>query len=137
MSNIWLKLKVWTKVLVFFALLLYAVLFIWRNSARPVQPWFWFGREPQTSVLILVLCAFLTGVVGTVLTRTTFKTVRQIRQLSERTRSERLHREVEEMRTKAAMLRSRPAAASGEVDVVSAEARAEHFDHRSNERELP
>ena len=107
MGSLWLKIKVWTKVVVFFALLLYAAVFIWQNSARPVQPWFWIGREPQTSVLILVLCAFLTGVVGTILTRTTFKTIRQIRQLAERSRAERLEREVEEMRTKAAMLRSR------------------------------
>ena len=69
--------------------------------------WFWFGREPDTSVLILVLCAFLLGVVGTILFRTTIKTLRQLRNLRDRTRSERLEREVAEMRTKAAMLRSR------------------------------
>ena len=135
MGNLWLKIKVWTKVLVFFALILYAILFIYQNSARPVQPWFWFGKEPQTSVLVLGLCAFLTGVVGTILTRTTFKTVRQIRQLKDRTRSDRLQREVEEMKMKAAKLRSRPAA--GGTTFASTEVEPESFDQPSNQGELP
>ena len=134
MGTLWLKIKVWTKVLGFFALLLYAVLFIYKNSARPVQPWFWFGKEPQTSVLILGLCALLTGVVGTILTRTTFKTVRQIRELQSRTRSDRLTREVEEMKAKAAKLRSRPVPSG---DVLAPDTVPEEFDHHSNQGELP
>ena len=109
MGNLWLKIKVWTKVAVAFALFVYGAIFVYQNSARSVKPWFWFGREPDTSVLILVLCAFLLGVVGTVMFRTTIKTLRQLRNLRERTRSERLEREVADMRTKAAMLRSRTA----------------------------
>ena len=108
MGTLWLKIKVWSKVAVVFALFAYGVLFVYQNSARPVKPWFWFGREPDTSVLVLVMCAFLLGVMGTVLFRTTIKTIRQIRNLRERTRTERLEREMDEMRTKAAMLRSRP-----------------------------
>jgi hypothetical protein len=111
-SGLWLKIKVWAKVLVIFALLIYGVIFIWKNSAKTIQPWFWFNREPQTSVLILVLCAFLTGVVGTVLFRTTVKTLRQVKEIREKGRSQRLEREVEEMKMKAAMLRSRPEAGS-------------------------
>jgi hypothetical protein len=133
-GNFWLKLKVWTKVLIFFALLIYAVLFIWHNSERVVKPWFWFGREPETSVLILGLCAVLTGVVGTILTRTTFKTVRQIRQLQERSRSGRLQREVEEMKSKAAKLRSRPVASG---DVLAPDVIPEEFERHSNQGELP
>ena len=132
MGSLWLKIKVWTKVVVFFGLLIYAGLFIVMNSARPVKPWFWFGHDPDTSVLILVLCAFLTGVVGTILLRTTFKTLKQIREMRDRSRSDRLQREVEEMRTKAAMLRSRPAA-----EVGTSDASAERYDQRSNEGELP
>ena len=107
MGNLWLKIKVWTKVTIVLGLFIYSGLFIYQNSARPVKPWFWFGREPETSVLILVLCAFMLGVAGTILFRTTIKTVRQLRTLKERTRGERLEREVAEMRMKAAMLRSR------------------------------
>jgi hypothetical protein len=106
-GNFWLKLKVWTKVAIVLALLVYSAVFVVQNSARPVKPWFWINREPETSVLILVLCAFLLGVIATILFRTTIKTIRQIRQLKDRTRTERLEREMAEMRTKAAMLRSR------------------------------
>ena len=104
----WLKIKVWTKVTLFTLLFLYVVIFIAKNSERQVKPWFWFGREPDTTVLILVLCAFLTGVLGTILIRTTFHTVRQVRDLQSRGRAERLEREVAEMRTKAGMLRTKP-----------------------------
>jgi hypothetical protein len=109
-GTLWLKIKVWTKVTIVVALFIYAVVFVYQNSARQVTPWFWFGREPQTTVLILVICAFLLGVVGTILFRTTFKTLRQLRNLAERTRAERLEREMADMRTKAAMLRSRTSA---------------------------
>ena len=107
MGNLWLKIKVWTKVAIVFALFVYGVVFVYQNSSKAVKPWFWFGREPDTSVLVLVLCAFLLGVVGTILFRTTIKTLRQIRSLRERTKAERLEREMAEMRAKAARLRSR------------------------------
>jgi len=119
LGNLWLKIKVWTKVGIVFALFVYAVVFVYQNSSRTVTPWFWFGREPNTSVLILVLCAFLLGVIGTILFRTTFKTLRQIRNLKERTRAERLEREVADMRTKAAMLRSRAPAGSAGAEAAA------------------
>lgn len=109
----WLKIKVWTKVVLFALVILYALLFIAKNSERPVNPWFWFGREPQTSVLVLGVSAFLTGVVVTILLRTTFKTVKQIRELQSRSRADKLQREVEMMKTKASMLRTRETAATG------------------------
>jgi uncharacterized integral membrane protein len=107
LGNFWLKIKVWTKITIGVALFLYGIVFLYQNGSRPVKPWFWIGREPDTSVLVLVLCAFLVGVIGTILFRTTIKTIRQLRNLAERTRAERLEREVADMRTKAAMLRSR------------------------------
>jgi hypothetical protein len=113
-GNLWLKIKVWTKVAIVLVLFVYSVVFVWQNSGRTVKPWFWINREPETTVLILVLCAFLLGVIGTILFRATIKTIRQIRQLKDRTRTERLEREMAEMRTKAAMLRSRAAPDSAE-----------------------
>jgi hypothetical protein len=133
-GSLWLKIKVWTKVVVFFGLLAYAVLFIVMNSTRTVTPWFWFGHAPETSVLILGLCAFFAGVIGTILLRTTFKTLRQIREMRERGRSDRLQREMEEMKAKAAKLRSRPTA---DPDAVTTEAQGERYSRRSNEGELP
>jgi uncharacterized integral membrane protein len=118
LGTLWLKIKVWTKVFIAFALLVYAVVFVYQNSSRSVTPWFWFGHEPPTSVLVLVLCSFLVGVIGTILFRTTIKTLRQFRNLRERTRAERLEREMAEMRTKAAMLRSKGAPEAGEDAAV-------------------
>ena len=69
--------------------------------------WVWYNRQIDLSVLLLALVSFVIGVLGTILSRTTFKTVRQLRELREKTRSQRLEREVAEMRSKAAMLRSR------------------------------
>ena len=112
MGNLWLKIKVWTKVLLLAAVIVYAALFVVRNSERTATFWYWFDRPEdasQTTVLRLVLFAFLTGVVGTLLVRTTFVTLRQMREMRQRSRTERMQRELEDMKAKAAMLRTKPA----------------------------
>ena len=111
MSNAILKIKVWTKVVLFGLILVYITVFIIQNSENHAQLWVWFGRgkQVQTSVLKLVLAAFLLGVVGTLLVRTSFRTVRQIREVRERGRAERMERDLVDMKTKAGMLRSRGA----------------------------
>ena len=133
MGSLWLKFKVWTKLVLFALLTVYVLTFIWKNIDPRVDLWVWYFRPPITlSVLLLTLVSFLIGVLGTILSRTTMKTLRQMREIQARTRTERMEREMEEMRAKAARLRSRPTA-----DGAPAEASAEHFDHRSNEGELP
>ena len=112
----WLKIKVWTKVALFAVLFLYVLVFIIANSEMTAKFWYWPRRTPELPVLILVLCAFLTGVVGTVLLRTTFKTLRQVREMHARSRAERLEREVNAMRNKAAMLRTKPGNGNGGAD---------------------
>lgn len=121
MGGVWLKFKVWAKVTLFAVLFVYVLAFIFKNIEPQVDLWVWFFKPPiNLSVLLLALVSFLIGVLGTILSRTTFKTIRQLRSLRERTRAERLEREVADMRTKAAMLRSRdaapPAAAPGAVE---------------------
>jgi uncharacterized integral membrane protein len=111
-NGMWLKIKVWTKVVLFVVLALYGLLFIFKNSDATVKFWYWFNRNPETPALVLVLGSFICGVIVTILLRTTFKTLRQIRELQARTRAERLTREVEAMKTKAAMLRTRETAAT-------------------------
>ena len=103
----WLKIKVWTKVAVFALLFLYVLIFI-INNTEPVTPWLWINTEPSMSLYVLLVVTFLFGVLAAILFRTTIKTLRQIRELKQRARSERLEREVSDMKTKAAMLRSRP-----------------------------
>ena len=114
MGSLWLKIKVWTKLLLFALLSVYVLTFIWKNIGPKVDLWVWyFTPSINMSVLLLALVSFLIGVLGTVLSRTTIKTFRQIRQIQERGRTERMQREVEEMKAKAAMLRSRPNASAG------------------------
>lgn len=109
MGNLWLKIKVWTKITLFLLLVIYVLIFITENNSQKVEFWF-FPTKPaaETSVFLLTLYAFLAGVIGFVLVRTTFATIRQVRDLQHKTRTERLEREMAEMRTKAALLRPKP-----------------------------
>lgn len=109
MGNLWLKFRIWTKVIALFFLTIYAIFFIWNNGDQPAKVWLWFFSPAyETNLLWVMLVAFLIGVLGTILLRTMFKTLRQIRELRERTRTETLEREMAEMKTKAAKLQARP-----------------------------
>ena len=103
----WLKIKIWTKTIVVGALVLYALLFILNNSGQAVKFWYWFNRQYETSMLVLIVITFLAGVIGTLLVRTTFTTMRQIREARARSRTDRLEREVADMKAKAAMLKTK------------------------------
>jgi uncharacterized integral membrane protein len=103
----WLKIKIWTKTIVVGVLVLYGLIFILNNSGQSVRFWYWFRREYETSMLVLILLTFLAGVVGTLLVRTSITTVRQIREARARSRTARLEREVLDMKSKAAMLQTR------------------------------
>lgn len=104
----WLKIKVWTKVTLFAAVVLYVLIFIFMNGDKTARFWYWPKREPEWPVLFLVLGAFLTGVIGTILIRTTFTTLRQIRDLKVRSLAERRERELQELKRLEAM-RHKPA----------------------------
>ena len=111
MGNLWLKIKVWTKGIATALVAIYATLFIYNNSADATV-WWWFNRKFQSSTLVLILIAFLAGVVSTILVRTMFTTMRQIRSLSDRSRSQRIERELADMKEKASRLQTKPAAGS-------------------------
>ena len=108
----WLKIKVWTKIIVVSALVLYALLFIYNNSGKQVDFWWWFGKPTSASVFTLSFTAFLSGVIGAILVRTTWKTYRQIRELQSRSRTQKIERDLADMKSKAAMLKTRDAPAS-------------------------
>lgn len=115
MGDFWLKIKIWTKVILFALIALYALAFFFNNAGTDVKLWFFVNREYTVSVLLLVFLTFVIGVIGTLLVRTTLKTVRQIRDMRVRDRAVRLEREVADMKTKAAMLQTRPDTTSGEA----------------------
>src|SRR4051812_28420624 len=108
----WLKIKVWTKIVLAAALVLYALLFIYNNSGKQVDFWWWFGKPTQASVFTLSFLAFVSGVVGAILVRTTWKTYAQIRELQRRSRTMRVERDLAEMKSKAGMLKQRGASAA-------------------------
>jgi hypothetical protein len=109
MGNLWLKIKIWTKSLLFAALAIYGLLFVYNNSGQKVTFWYWFGKNPETTSIVMMGVTLLAGVLGTILVRTTFTTIRQIRELRQRNRIANLERETAEMKAKAAMLQTRTA----------------------------
>jgi uncharacterized membrane protein YciS (DUF1049 family) len=108
MGNLWLRIKIWFKVALVAALFIYVIFFTYNNAQEKVQFWYWFHRQPQTNLLFLVLCTFLAGVIAAFLIRTLVRTIHQIQDVQSRSRSNRLDREIAEIKTKAAMLQTRP-----------------------------
>jgi uncharacterized integral membrane protein len=112
MNNLWLKIKVWTKIALAVFIVTYLVTFVAKNSAATAEVWFFFFKAPFTvPLLYLIFFVFLAGVIGTILVRTTFKTINQVAELRTRNRQERLEREMADMKAKAARLQTRPATA--------------------------
>jgi uncharacterized integral membrane protein len=107
MGHLWLKVWIWIKVLVACLLVLYVILFVYNNAQEKVQFWYWFHHQPQTNLLLLVLCSFVAGIVGAVLVSTAFRTVRQVTDLKARNRAQRLDRDVADLRNKASMLQTK------------------------------
>lgn len=106
MNNLWLKIRIWSKSILFGAIVLYLLLFFFNNSAE-VRIWYWFGRYYTGATWYMLLGVFLMGAVVALLTRTAFKTVRQMRQLKQRTQQDRMQKELTDMKAKAAMLQTR------------------------------
>ena len=85
MQNLWLKIKIWTKITVFTLVMLFLLIFVFNNSNKGVSIWVWFDEEEvHTTVLKLIVCMLLAGVLGTLLVRMAFGTLKQIRELRKR-----------------------------------------------------
>ena len=111
MGNFWLKVKVWTKGIVALLLAIYAILFVYNNSADATV-WWWFNRSFKSTTVVLIIIAFLAGAITTVLVRTTLRTLRQMRDLRSRSRTDRMERELADMKQKAARLQTKPTASA-------------------------
>ena len=109
MGDTWLKIKAWTKGVVFGAVVIYLILFLFKNSGQDIQFWWWFGHNPKIDALYMALVSFLAGAVCAALIHTTWRTMRQIRDVRSGRRLDRLERENAEVRAKAAMLQTAPA----------------------------
>jgi len=107
MNNLWLKIKLWTKIAICAFVAIYLLVFIIKNNGEDVTFWYWYKRQVQASILLLVAVAFLTGVLVAILTRMMFRTAKQISAMRNSARTEKLEREVADMKVKAAMLQTR------------------------------
>jgi uncharacterized integral membrane protein len=104
-----LKAWIWTKIVLLALVVLYTMLFAFKNSDEDITLWLFVAREPTVNVLVALLGAFALGALVTALLRTVISTVRQMRTARDRNRTLRLEREIADMRTKAATLRTREA----------------------------
>ena len=115
MGNFWLKVKIWTKTTLFAVLTVYALLFIIYNSGEEVSFWWWFGHEEKHGKLTFGFTCFLAGVILTIMVRTTFSTMHQVRELQSRSRTQKIERDVQDMKEKAARLQTKSVQASSAV----------------------
>ena len=111
MGNLWLKIKVGTKIAIFAILTIATLVFVIQNVNKPVTIWLW--NEYPTTLLKVLFFTVLVSVIFTILLATAFRTIRQIREIRARSRSERLEEEIRDMKQKASMLQTRPASPAG------------------------
>jgi uncharacterized integral membrane protein len=109
MGSTWLKIKLWTKVVVLGAAALIILVVLLKNWDTRVTLDFWFHKYDERLLLVLLLtCVF--SIFGWWVFKTIFRTLRQFREANDRLRLERLEREQAEMKAKAAKLQTRPEA---------------------------
>jgi len=108
MGNLWLKIRIWFKTILFVLVLVYIFVFVIKNNEQTVDVWLFYNTRYKGSLLLVLLLTFVAGVVTTLLVRTIFNTLRQVREYRDRARSQKLEREIHDMKTKAAMLQTKP-----------------------------
>src|SRR5438477_3485005 len=121
MEDLWLKIKFWTKLGTVGLVTLYIAVFIAKNSDKKATFWYWYSKEYAVPILVLSASAFVGGIVAAILIRTTFKTVRQLRKMSRDARTQRIERELADMKSKAAMLQTKPNTDSAATERSDAE----------------
>ena len=112
MQNLWLKIKIWTKVGVAGLVALYVLIFVLKNGDQKATFWFWPYHTYDGSLLLLVAFTFLIGGLVAILATTTFRTIRQIRELRARSRATKAEAALRDQELKAAMLQTKPTASS-------------------------
>jgi hypothetical protein len=120
MQTFWQKLWFYTRVVLISAVVICVLLFLIFNFRATVRPSvdLVFKKYEEPSLLVVLFLTALVSILGWWLFWTIFNTIKQIRTGVERGRVERLTREVEEMKLKAARLQTKSAATvpSTEID---------------------
>jgi hypothetical protein len=121
MGNLWEQIKFWTRTILSCALALCALLFIFFNYPAYVEPKInlLFRSYEQPSLLLVLFLDSVLSIFTWWLVTAVIRTVRQMRESKMRSQTDRLEREVAEMKTRAAMLQAQPEARPGSASSVS------------------
>jgi hypothetical protein len=101
-SDTLLKIRVYTKLALLAIVALYATLFILLNYSERIDVWLFFGTSPNLNAIVALAVAYALGALTMLLARTALTTWTQWKVARERGRTQRLEREVADMRTAAA-----------------------------------
>lgn len=109
-DTMWQKVKLWTKIVVLGLVLLHGLLFVVLNLGKVVEPdlSLIYRSYDRPNFLLVMLLTSVFSIFGWWMFWLVFRTVRQLRDANERGRTEKLEREVEQIKAKAAMLQTRP-----------------------------
>ena len=109
MGNFWLKVKLWSKSIVFGLIGLYVLLFMAFNWNVRVQGDldFVFTKFRDSRILAVLFFTAVLSVVGWWLFRTVLTTIRQFKEMRQRNLTSRLEKDLAEMKAKAGMLQSK------------------------------
>jgi len=110
MNTLWLKIKVWTKIVVTILVVLFVLLFIFFNFNATVEPELSLVvvKFAHASILLVLLITAMVSIFGWWLFRTIFRTLRQLAELRRRSALDKLQRAEADRAAKAAMLKTRP-----------------------------
>ena len=81
MRDLWLKIKVWSKIIFLSFLVIYALVFVIENSGQRVDFWYWYNSRLQSSLFLFALFTFAAGVMATLLFTMVKRTFAQVQQL--------------------------------------------------------
>jgi lysylphosphatidylglycerol synthetase-like protein (DUF2156 family) len=109
MQSFWQKLWLYTRLVLVSAGAVAILLFIWFNRNAVIEPKvdLLFTEYLRPPLLLVLITTAAISVVGWWLFWTILRTVRQIRESRDRSKVERLSREVEDMKLKAARLQTK------------------------------
>lgn len=121
MQSFWQKLWFYTRVVLIALIAINAILFIIANLGAVIEPGInlnFFRRYDRPNLLLVLFLTAFISILGWWLFWTVFRTIKQIRTSRDKSKVERLSREVEDMKAKAARLQTKSASAvsSAEID---------------------
>ena len=108
MSNTWLKIKMWTKVVIFGLIAVLTIIILAENWDERVHLHL-LSKHYDWSLLLVLFLTCIFSIFGWWLIKTAFKTIRQFRDMRRRGQIAKLERDHADMLAKAAKLQTKRA----------------------------